>query len=119
MPDFAEVFARLRAIMDPYAGSLEPTVDGDDQLSLTTAHVMKNGTPLWFGGVQIKTRYVSYHLMPVYVNPALLDDVSPELKKRMQGKSCFNFTTADSALLEELATLTQRGFEDYRSKGYV
>lgn len=119
MPDFDDVFARLRSIMDPYAGSLERTADGDDELSLSTTHVMANGTPLWFGGVQVKKRYVSYHLMPVYVNPALLDDVSPELRKRMQGKSCFNFTKTDPVLFEELAALTERGFDDYRSKGYV
>ncbi len=57
--------------------------------------------------------------MPVYVNPALLDGISPALKKRMQGKSCFNFTKADPALFEELASLTQAGFDDYQAKGYV
>ncbi len=119
MPEFVDVFARLRGIMEPYAGSLERTVDGDDEPSLTTTDVMANGTPLWFGGVQVKKRYVSYHLMPVYVNPALLDDVSPELKKWMQGTSCFNFTKADPELLEELVTLTEKGFEDYCSKGYL
>jgi hypothetical protein len=67
----------------------------------------------------VKKRYVSYHLMPVYVNPALLDGLSPALKARMQGKSCFNFTKVDPALFEELAALTQAGFDDYRAKGYV
>lgn len=119
MPDFADVFARLRAVMDPYAGALERVVDRDEELSLNTRHVMGNGSPLWFGGVQVKKRYVSYHLMPVYVTPALLEGISPELKKRMQGKSCFNFTKADPALFEELASLTQAGFDDYRAKGYV
>ena len=119
MPDSPDVFANLRAIMDPYARILEATVDRDDELSLTTKHVMPNGTPLWFGGVQVKKRYVSYHLMPVYVNPGLLDGVSPGLRKRMQGKSCFNFTKVDPELFEELAALTEAGFEDYRSRGYV
>lgn len=119
VPEFAEVFARLRALMLPYAHALEPVVDRDDEFSLNTTHVMANGSPLWFGGVEIKKRYVSYHLMPVYVHAELLEDISPGLKKRMQGKSCFNFTKADGALLEELAGLTERGFEHYRSKGYV
>jgi hypothetical protein len=119
MPDLADVFAGLRAIMDPYARSLERAVDRDDELSLNTRHLQSSGTPLWFGGVQVKKRYVSYHLMPVYVNPALLDAVSPALRKRMQGKSCFNFTKEDPALFEELAALTQAGFDDYRAKGYV
>lgn len=119
MTDLAEVFTRLRTILELHAEQLERTVDRDDELSLHTAHVLPNGSPLWFGGVQVKKRYVSYHLMPVYVNPALLEGVSPGLRKRMQGKSCFNFTKIDPSLVEELAALTQAGYEDYRSKGYV
>jgi hypothetical protein len=119
MPDFVDVFVRLRAIMDPYAQTLDRTVDRDDELRLSTTYVQPNGTRLWFGGVQAKKRYVSYHLMPVYLNPALLDDVSPALRKRMQGKSCFNFTKEDPALFEELAALTRASFDDYRAAGYV
>ena len=47
--------------------------------------------------------------MPVYVNPKLLNNISPELKRRMQGKSCFNFKKIDESLFEELAVLTKRG----------
>lgn len=45
--------------------------------------------------------------------------ISPDLKKRMQGKSCFNFASPDEALFNELAALTEAGFQDYRKKGYV
>lgn len=55
--------------------------------------------------------YVSYHLMPVYMNPAMHERISPELKKRMQGKACFNFTEVDPGLFRELAALTATGFE--------
>jgi hypothetical protein len=119
MPDFREAFDGLRAIMAPYCGSLECVVDVDGELSLETRHTQPTGTRLWFGGVQVKKGYVSYHLMPVYVNAALLDDVSPALRRRMQGKSCFNFTKVDPALFEELAALTQAGFDDYLKRGYV
>jgi hypothetical protein len=50
------------------------------------------GRPLFCASVQINKNYVSYHLMPVYGNKALRDSLSASLKKRMQGKSCFNFT---------------------------
>jgi hypothetical protein len=65
----------------------------------------------WFGGVRVGRRYVSYYLMPVYVEPALLDDVSLALKRRMQGKSCFNFTRVDEALFAELGNLTRHGYD--------
>jgi uncharacterized membrane protein len=79
----------------------------------------ENKKALWFGGVQLRKRYVSYHLMPVYVNPALLKGISPDLKRRMQGKSCFNFTASDASLFNELAALTEASFRDYQKKGYV
>ena len=47
---------------------------------------------LAFAGVQIGKRYVSYHLMCVYLSPDLLAEMSPQLQERMHGKSCFNFT---------------------------
>lgn len=37
----------------------------------------------------------------------------------MQGKSCFNFTSSNAALLQELSDLTKAGFEDYEGRGYV
>jgi hypothetical protein len=62
---------------------------------------------------------VSFHLMPVYIFPELLDGMSPELRRRMQGKSCFNFTAPDPELLSELTELTNAGFARYREAGYV
>jgi len=52
--------------------------------------------------------------MPVYVFPELLKDISPELKKHMQGKSCFNFGKVEPALFEELAELTRKSAERFR-----
>ena len=37
--------------------------------------------------------------MPVYGLPELLADISPELRRRMQGKACFNFTRVDERAL--------------------
>ncbi len=113
------VFTELRALLHPYKERLTCTADSENELSLYTHHIMKNRQPLWFGAVQIKKNYVSFHLMPVYVNPALLESVSPELKKRMQGKSCFNFRRSDPVLFRELAQLTETGFRDYQRQGYV
>jgi hypothetical protein len=62
--------------------------------------------PAWFGAVQLKKNYVSFHLMPLYVSPSLREQVPPELQKRMQGKSCFNFKKVDPELFDALERLT-------------
>ena len=46
--------------------------------------------------------------MGIYGDPTLLAGMSPELRRRMQGKSCFNFTKVDDALFRELAVLTEQ-----------
>lgn len=86
---------------------------------MDTWHVQKNKKLLYFGSVQIKKHCVSYHLMPVYVEPALLKGMSNALAKRMQGKSCFNFAETDDTLFKELEALTRAGLVNYREQGFV
>jgi hypothetical protein len=54
--------------------------------------------------------------MPVYMYPELLQDVSPNLKKHMQGKSCFNFKKVEPELLKELEALTCKGAEKFKKE---
>ena len=117
--DLNNVFTELREIMLPYAHKLVCTIDEADHLYVNSKHILENHKPLWFGGVQIKKNYVSYHLMPVYLNPLLLDGISPDLKKRMQGKSCFNFNSSNLIFFEEIRKLTKACFDDYQKKGYT
>ena len=117
--DFDDVYVALHELMMPCAEKLEVVRDQSGSLYLDTLHIMKNKKPLYFGGIQINKRYVSYHLMPVYVNPGLLDGMSDALRKRMQGKSCFNFVAIDRSLFAELDQLTQAGYEYYKSEGYI
>ncbi len=45
---------------------------------------------------------------------ALGDSLSPSLRSRMQGKSCFNFTTVDPQQLKELAVITRKGIAGFK-----
>ena len=54
--------------------------------------------------------------MPVYMFPDLLDGISPELRKHMQGKSCFNFKKMEPALFDELSELTRVGFKRFQKE---
>lgn len=108
--DFEAVFARLRAILEPYGRRMHVSADAPTVLSVDMAPEPAPNPTTWFGADRVGKRYVSYYLMPVYVEPSILDGVSPELR-RMQGKSCFNFTGVDHALLAELEQLTRTGYE--------
>lgn len=113
--DFPIVAARLRAI-------LEANADGLVFTELPTGAATLERPPGtapqdYVAGTRIGKTYVSYYLMPVYGLPELLVDISPALRRRMQGKACFNFTKVDEALFAELDALTATGiarFRDFR-----
>src|SRR5262245_39822279 len=119
-PDFAPVYARLKQMMQQYEkGALTGRSDAANYELAGPPIPVTKGRPFWFGGVRTGKAYVSYHLMAVYACPDLLDDISPELRKRMQGKSCFNFRAMDEPLFKELAALTDKGYKRLKQIKYV
>ena len=102
-----EVFSRLRAIMAGHAHKLVVVRDEPGDYYLNTRFARSDGYVWAFGAVQTRARYVSYHLMPINGTPDLLG-ASDALRKRMQGKSCFNFTRVDEDLFAELDEVTGR-----------
>src|SRR4029077_6021178 len=86
---------------------------------LVTQKPVHRGKPFWFAAIRMGKSYVSYHFMPVYIHAPMQKRIPPELKKRMQGKACFNFSEVDPALFRQLAELTAAGFECYRAMKYV
>src|SRR5437660_10844661 len=121
--EFKSIFVRLRAILQPYAGTLTVSDDSDGRYCL-------EGTPgpatlaAWGGKlrkpsipvawVHIGKAYVSCHLMPLYGNSKLHDRMSKELKARMQGKTCLNFKRNDEELFKEVEELTATGLASFK-----
>jgi len=112
--EFPLVFEQLKAILRPYANKLTVTADTPQAYSLDGPYSEKWKKVVFFGSAQTKKNYVSFYLMPVYMFPELLNGISPELKKHMQGKSCFNFKKVEPELFEELSELTRKGVERFR-----
>ena len=111
----AATFATLRDMLESQSENLIVTVDkpGDFQVG-SPDQQDRIGRPLFVAGVRTRKNYVSYYLMPVYGMPRLADKLSPGLKKRIQGKSCFTFTAIDADQLSELSKLTRVGIEAFR-----
>ena len=114
--NFPLVFKHLKKILKPYASKLTITAETPIAYSLDGPYSEKWQKAVFFGAAQIKKNYVSFYLMPVYMYPELLKDISPELKKHMQGKSCFNFKQVEPELFKELAALAKQGYERFKKE---
>ena len=122
--DFAAIFAVLKPVLAKYAKRLSVKADTPIEYTLLTKspspfHQHK-GQPLYFGSVRLGKAYVSLHLVPLYMCPELTKSISPALKKRMQGKACFNFKNdPELELIADLQRLTAAGFKLWGEKGWL
>jgi hypothetical protein len=122
--DFAAVFASLKPVLAEHTKRLAVKTDTPLEYALVTKSAspfpQHKGHPLDFASVRLGIAYVSFHLMPIYMCPELSKTISPALKKRMQGKTCFNFKTEPEAeLIGELQRLTAAGFKQWKEKKWV
>lgn len=127
--NFDGIFASLRRrILARYAQSLSVAEDSPQRYSLE-GRVGPATLRAWGGKlkkpmipvawVEVGKAYVSFHLMGVYGNPKAGEGMSPALRARMQGKTCFNFKVADEALFQELEGLTERACEGFKTAGFI
>jgi hypothetical protein len=117
--DFQGAFEGLRRILQPHAEKMFVKEDGPQGYYLETISASWKCQRMFFGAVRMGKSYVSFHLMPLYTSPELLRGMSPELKRHMQGKSCFNFTGRDTKLFGELARLTRAGYQKFKADKYL
>ena len=116
---FPLVTEELKAIFIPYLKWLDVVYNKKSGICLNTRHIMKNKQPLFFGGVRMGKSYVSFHLMALYCFPEMKASISASLRRHMQGKSCFNFTSADKKLFKELRGLTKSAFARFKSERFL
>ena len=116
--EFTEVFSALREILRRHAGKLA-VHEGSGRYCLEGGVHPAHKKPIPIAWVVIGKNYVSFHHMGVYACPEVLKGVSKKLRARMQGKSCFNFTSVDQPLFDELEELTSRAFAAFRKASFM
>jgi hypothetical protein len=122
--DFASAFAVLKPVLAEYANRLAVKADTSVEYTLVTKSPspfpQHKGQPMHFGSVRLGKAYASFHLMPLYMSPVLAKSIAPALKKRMQGKTCFNFKAdPEPELIAALTRLTEAAFKQWSEQKWV
>jgi hypothetical protein len=122
--EFKDAFAKLKLVLRRCEKQLAVKKNTPMEYTLVTwapsPFPQHKGQPLYFGSVRVGKAYVSFHLLPLYMHAKLTKTISPALKKRMQGKACFNFKTEpELELIEELRRLTKAGLQAFAAKKWL
>lgn len=73
----------------------------------------------YIGGVIQQKNYVSFYFSPIYSHPDEFKNISPNLKKTLKGKSCFNISKLTPQVRSELEELLERGIEKYKKIKWI
>jgi hypothetical protein len=122
--DYTLAFASLKQVLGKVEKRLAVKTNTKTEYALVTKspspYPQHKGQPMWFGCVRLGKAYASFHLLPLYMNPALTKTIAPALKKRMQGKACFNFKDVpEKDALAELKRLTEAGLKEWAKQKFL
>ena len=104
-----ELLAELRALLVPYEDVLEP----HELYGIEVLHRPGAKMHDWFAGVRPGKGTAKLMLLPMKTHEELLEDVSPQLRKRISGDALITLKPGDEALLPELAQLVAKSFDAY------
>ena len=113
-----ETFEALKAVLVAHSDGLGVTKDG----ALGPGSIVvgpKSSARPWrdfFAAVRKGKKDTALHFMPIYSHPHRFDDLPVDLRKKLTGKSCFHFKTADPEMLEAVGAMLERGRQIYLKK---
>lgn len=124
----AETFKALEKVLALYSPPLKLWVSGSKSKPMTRLTVpMPVSIPGAYGSkpvdlevasVIIETGFIGFYFMPLYLKPALKSKISPALRQRLRGKTCFHLKRADAATQEDVRRAVDLGTQLYRDRGW-
>ena len=124
-----ELFKALEKVLARYSPPAKMWVEGSNSRPITRltvpSPVVVKGA---YGGKPIdlelaklvpETRTVVFHLLPLYIRPALRRKIPKPLLKLLKGKTCFHLRVADEAMLENVRLALDAGTQFYRDRGWL
>ncbi len=126
MPDSASgriAFDKLKAILQPHVSELYVAFDLANFYQLYCFTTKRRKKRLPFASLLANDDVVKFRLDELYMNPDLHAQISPDLRKHVQGVSAFEFQANGSdltdELLTELAALVKSYFDRMKQQGRV
>jgi len=122
-PNLDEIYKTLKPLLKKHVPPFAVLRDDESAYELTgTKEVMffgklRKGT--YFAAIKKQKNFVGFYLMTIYAQPGLVQNLGPELKKCLKGKSCFHITKTDKTLFAQIKKSLEDGQKCYKKLGWV
>ena len=131
MEKLEKIFIEIKSILEKYSGKYLVTekylgsqakqekpgyhLYGTEEKS----YLGRKPQHMYIAGVIQQKNYVSFYFTPIYSHADKFQDISPELKHTLKGKSCFNIKKTNPVLLEEIEHVLKNGIELYEEIDWI
>jgi hypothetical protein len=120
--DKLKIFDNLKLILAQYTPPFCVVNDLETRYELSSKKQVvvdgKNKDEVYFGAVMIHGGHVGFYMMSAYLTN-LADNLRPELKKCLKGKSCFHIKKIDDVLLIQIKAFTAISYQYYQQQDWV
>jgi hypothetical protein len=121
--DFDGIYDAVKPLLEKHVPPFVVIRDDGKRYELSSVKPVeiwgKKRPGVYFAAVMKKKNFVGFYLMTIYAQPGLVQDLGPELKKCLKGKSCFHITKADPVILKQIKKALVDGQRCYKKLGWV
>ncbi len=121
--DKNQIFHKLEKILKPFEKKLNFKTDGKSKCELITKRTVtvynKEHNGMFFASAVIQKNFVGFYFFPIYTHVKEFNNIPPELKKCLKGKSCFNIKKFDNVLEKQISDILKKGYEVYKKAGWA
>jgi len=123
------VYDELYALLSQYAPPFvlkEDSIKGKRDLHLQAPEPVivpgkYGGSPKMVGmaSIILQKGYVGFYFLPIYLEPALAEKLSRELRKLLKGKTCFYVRRLTPELKKDVRAALEIGKKDFAKRGWI
>ena len=117
------IFKELKTILKKFEDPLKPKFDFDSKYDLWSFKDVeisgRKRKEVFFASIIIRSSYVGFYYMPIYVDTNFQDVFKPELMKLLKGKSCFHIRKLDPILKQQIIEALEIGYKLYKKRGWI
>ncbi|MEP0263755.1 hypothetical protein [Dokdonia sp.] len=121
--DPKEIDQTLRTIIKAHLGPLQLRKDDESGLeaagTIPTMQGKQKVDGIYFASVMPKPKDARLYFFPIYTDATHFENIAPELRKCLKGKSCFHIKKLDKGLQEEITKMIVTGIKVYQEKGIL
>lgn len=117
------IFRKVRALVKKYSKDMDVRSDTDKNFGVygtkTVTAYNKEVEGIYFASAIINKNFIGFYFFPIYTHPADFENIPPELKKCLKGKSCFHIKVEDDLLMEQIDCILNQGMKLYKKVGWL